>query len=424
MILGRALRSAGIDAVYGAALPGLATVPAAPGCARLLAEAHPRVVGTRAAAHLGRGELIEARAGERAPYVAAVGADLAAAVVAAFSDAGPGWLRLEGDLEADVGDPAVPAPGVEPDPWDEPGEATLSALAEAEAPVVLAGPGVLARHEVAALHGLAAAASVGVLNTWGAKGVFPWRSRHHLATAGLQARDFELGGLGGADLILATGLDPDESPDARWRLNTSVELEPSALAPVGDRWVRSPRPIPVPPLRSGLAAATQAGWARSGSPIAPSLVTRNYGAALGRSGLVAADPGIAGFWVARTFSTAAPGTVMVPARRGADGLAVAAALVARLARPARRVLAVVDRLTDPTRELLDLAARAGIAVPLEVWSDDGMALDGDSHLARLARLIGSDAPAPMSLLTARDQLAAMLDVAGPVVAWGGIPGGG
>ena len=55
-------------------------------------------------------------------------------------------------------------------------------------------------------------ASLGVLNTWGAKGVFDWRSRHHLATAGLQEHDFALAGLGDADLIVATGVDPDEAP--------------------------------------------------------------------------------------------------------------------------------------------------------------------------------------------------------------------
>ena len=52
----------------------------------------------------------------------------------------------------------------------------------AERPVVLAGPGVAREWAVAGLHRFADRASVGVLNTWGAKGVFDWRSPHHLAT--------------------------------------------------------------------------------------------------------------------------------------------------------------------------------------------------------------------------------------------------
>ena len=61
---------------------------------------------------------------------------------------------------------------------------------------------------VPGLHDLAVSAGIGVLNTWGAKGVFDWRSQHHLATIGLQADDFVLSGLDEADLIIATGLDP------------------------------------------------------------------------------------------------------------------------------------------------------------------------------------------------------------------------
>ena len=62
-----------------------------------------------------------------------------------------------------------------------------------------------------------------MLNTWGAKGVFDWRSPHHLATAGLQAWDFERGGLADADLIITTGLDEREVL-AEWELAPVVDV--------------------------------------------------------------------------------------------------------------------------------------------------------------------------------------------------------
>ena len=108
------------------------------------------------------------------------------------------------------------------------------------------------------LHALAAAGSLGVLNTWGAKGVFDWRSRHHLATAGLQARDFELGGVAVADLVLVTGLDPAEGTVAATRV---VEVAPGSLDLLAERWSRPFQEVTIPPLRSGLAAVTQEGWA-------------------------------------------------------------------------------------------------------------------------------------------------------------------
>ena len=423
MVLRRALRAVGIDAVYGAALPGGATGQATAPCAMVLAAAHRRVLGTRAVVHLGDGQVVEPGSPDAPAGHVGVDGDLAAATVAAFGPGGSGRLVFAGDLDADIPDPGMVWVAPSGDRWSEPDDAAVAALRAARAPVVLAGPGVLIEGEIAGLHGLAAAGSLGVLNTWGAKGIFHWRSRHHLATGGLQARDFELGGLGDADLIVATGLDPWESPDERWRLSAAIEIPPAALAPLAERWARPAQAIPLPPLRTGLAAATQAGWARTAAPLAPSLATRNYGTVLGRSGLLAADPGVAGFWAARTFSTTEAGAVVVPSRADAAGLAVAAAFVARRSRPSRPVLAVVDHLSPLSREVLDLAASAGVAVAVEVWDGDGPPLDGDGHLRRLELLVAGAPAEPVSLTVAGDQLQAMVAVAGPVVAWGGISGG-
>ena len=105
-----------------------------------------------------------------------------------------------------------------------------------------------------------------MLNTWGAKGVFDWRSPHHLATAGLQAWDFELGGLADADLIIATGLDEREvlgrvaaGAGRRGGAGVARTSWPSAIR-------RREREITVPPLRAELAARHpgRVGRARTG----------------------------------------------------------------------------------------------------------------------------------------------------------------
>ena len=70
----------------------------------------------------------------------------------------------------------------------------------------LVGPGVLAH--VDGVRALAERLGVAAVNTWGAKGVFRWDSPFHGGTAGLQARDFELAGLGEIDLLVTSGLDP------------------------------------------------------------------------------------------------------------------------------------------------------------------------------------------------------------------------
>ena len=171
----------------------------------------------------------------------------------------------------------------------------------------------------------------------------------------------------------------------------------------------------MPPLRAGLAAVTQAGWERTAGPVPPTKVTQHYSQVLGDGGLVAADPGRAGYWVARTFATQHLGGVHVTAHRDHKGFAVACATVARRCDPRRDVLAVVDELDGPTLQALETAARLGIAVPVEVWADDGPTLDADAHEARLRALVRDGGQA--AIATDPSQLDEMLAVAGPIVAW-------
>ncbi len=144
-------------------------------------------------------------------------------------------------------------------------------------------------------------------------------------------------------------------------------------------------------------------------------MTQHYSQVLGDGGLVAADPGTAGYWVARTFATSHLGGVHVTARRNEQGFAVACATVARLADPARPVLAVVDQLDGPTLQALEAAASLGIAVPVEVWGDGGPTLGADAHEARLRALVRDGRQA--AIATDPRQLDEMLAVAGPIVAW-------
>lgn len=291
--------------------------------------------------------------------------------------------------------------------WEEPSQDVVTPLSDARSPLVLAGPGVVRDGAIAGLHALAVAGDLGVLNTWGAKGIFDWRSRHHLATVGLQARDAELAGVGESDLLVLVGVDPLEAPPERWHLAPVLEVPTAMLAPLAETWSRPRTGFAVPPLRERLAAATQAGWAVEGAPLAPSQVTRNYGAVVSAGGLVAADPGTSGFWVARTLGTTRPGAVHVPAEADAAGFAVACAAVA-----GRGSLAVVDSLGDAAVELLERFP----SVAVEVWADDGEVLDAHAHAARLARLVGQGGVA--RLAPATEQLAAFEEAAGPVTAWG------
>ena len=373
----RVAAAADVDAVYGRRDESFDVVPVADAVAPLFALAHERIHGARAAVYRGDGvfELPAVASGPRRAIVVESAEGLVAAVPALRS---PGELQLRLSLHPDEPVPDLFPPwAAVADTWVEPDADALRALHAATSIVVLAGPGV--NRAVPGLHDLAAVLGVGVLNTWGAKGVFDWRSRHHLATVGLQADDFVLGGLGEADLIVATGLDQAESPEQRWRLGPAIELPVDGLSALAER-CRPRGGVPsMPPLRSRLAHVTQRGWMAERGPLPPSRVTRHYGECVGAGALVAADSGLAGFWVARTLGTTRLGAVIVPSTWH-PGLAAACVAVARLRRPGRAALAVTDRDPgDDTAAVVDAAAALGVHVPVEVWDPEGEPLDVDAR---------------------------------------------
>jgi thiamine pyrophosphate-dependent acetolactate synthase large subunit-like protein len=300
-------------------------------------------------------------------------ADASRELAAQFAD-----IPIPGALRYTLGLPPPPRSGAPIGLLDQPRGRT----------VMLAGPGVLRDRAVDGLRAFAAAANVGVANTWGAKGVFNWDSPHHLGTCGLQADDFVLLGFADVDLLWTVGLDPAESPPTRIALGaTVVPIAPGDLDPFAGHVARSSYPIVVPPLFERLAAIAQPGYSDDRFPRHPARAVIDAKQRLAPDGVVTADPGPAGLWVARTFPTDAPGTVVVPAV-AAPGIGAALALAA--ARAGHPALAVtIDPVDEATRAVWDLARALDADLTVEVWGDDV-----DLSLTEL-----------------------LVEAAGPVVAW-------
>ncbi len=213
---------------------------------------------------------------------------------------------------------------------------------------------------VAGLHAFADAVGCGVVNTWGAKGVFVWDDPRHFGTAGLQARDFELAGLGDVDVLVTSGLDPAEVTSEPWAGRAEVvDIAPRELASAATSRSWPAGSLERPALYTELAAACGPLYATDGS--APARAAA-LAASLPEGGLVVAEPGLVGFWVARTFPTSVPGSVVVPAAGGPEA---AHALALAAARAGRTVTLVAH-------EAADIAA-GGLV--LEVWGDGSVDLD-------------------------------------------------
>lgn len=287
--------------------------------------------------------------------------------------------------------------------------------------VVLAGPGVVATGNVGGLRAFAAGANVPIANTWGAKGVLPWDSAHHIGTCGLQARDFDLLGFADYDAIVTTGIDVHESARERFSLAPVIDIPPGNLGRLADKTARAAQAIARNALYERLSAIAQPGYTDDRMPLHPARAVGDLRAALPPRGVITADPGHAGLWVARTFPTTEPGTVVVPAL-AMPGIAAALALVAAL-RGLPAVAVTTEPLDHTTLAVLELATELASAFVVDVWSAGGRIRRADDHLDQLqaaSREPGvSIVDVPVDLSLTRK----LVDAAGPVVAWGGVPAG-
>lgn len=231
---------------------------------------------------------------------------------------------------------------------------------------LLVGP--LGLVDVEGVHRIADALGAPVANTWGAKGIYPWDSPHHMGTCGLQRDDFTLLGLGGFDLVVAIGLDEAESrpvvpPSTRLvdlagdPMRLPVPDAPCALRPAGDN-----------ELFRRLSAIAQPGYVDESFPRHPARAVMDLKQSLGPATRVTAQPGEAGLWVARTFPTDRTGSVIVPAY-DRPGIGAAVGLVSAL-RGTDTVTVVRGPVDDATATILDLATAHDLPLRLEVWGDD------------------------------------------------------
>lgn len=225
---------------------------------------------------------------------------------------------------------------------------------------ILVGPGVVRDGCVAGLHAFADRVGCGVVNTWGAKGVFRWDDPRHFGTAGLQARDFELAGLGDVDVLVTSGLDPAEVTSRPWAGRAEVvDVRPSDLATV--ELDLPPGTLERPSLYTALATVVGPMYEQPGSPPARAAA---LAATLPPGGLVVADPGLVGFWLARTFPTSEPDSVLI-----ADA---AAAVAAARIRPVTYVTGTPVDVPDVDVDLwddvdLDPSALVEVAGEIVAW---------------------------------------------------------
>jgi hypothetical protein len=408
------LGALGVTRVIGRPLAGLPHLDVAdPGLADLLADADGRLHRMGAALH--ENGLLRVSSCPGAEVEAAVVDDVATLPEALGRFTGqetPGAFALQLDLDLDAPVTGDIAPvGLETTLE----RIRLSPSLAGEVAHIIVGPGVVRADAVEDLRAFAQRTGWGVLNTFGAKGVLRWDDPLHMGTAGLQADDFRLAGVVDTLFAVTVGIDPSEVPPGDIGTTQQIVLHPRHLASAADDWPTPSGPPPRPPLYDDLASVIGPGYEADDVPLHPARAARDLGAAVEADTLIVADPGPAGFWVARAFPTERPGQVLVPATKAA-GIAAAIALVAGLSgRPA--VAVTTDPLDPMTERLLDLARQLEVPLTIEAWGADGPFDGPHERVAGLMEVMSRPGADLLGVPVDFSRTSELIAVAGPVTAW-------
>jgi acetolactate synthase-1/2/3 large subunit len=287
---------------------------------------------------------------------------------------------------------------------------TAARLIEAASfPLIFAGNGVIRGRASDELRKFARAHGIPVAHTFMAKGSMPYDDDLCLLSVGLQARDYISCGFDKADLIVAIGYDPVEYAPKFWnpeRKKTIVHIDftpaevdsfyqpavevvadvREAIELLGGLVKGQKDPAPFHTLRRYILAELAEGADDDRFPLLPQRILRDLRARIGRDDILISDVGTHKLWIARTFPAYEPNTVLISNGYAAMGIALPAAIAAKLVHPERRVVAVSgDGGFLMNCQELETACRLGLPIVNVIFRDGGYNLiqwKQQTHLGR------------------------------------------
>ena len=316
---------------------------------------------------------------------------------------GATYLAVPEDIEgAPIPPGAVPLPtdrvrAEEPSPAQV--QRAAAVLADAKAPILLAGHGAARDNAGAALLALAEQWDVPVATTFHGKGVFPDDHKNGLGAVGFMRHDYANFGFDAADVIVAVGYELQEfdpvkvnpqrdkkiihvhriaaEVDDHYPVAVGIEGDISrSLAALGAA-VSGPFPTGIgsSKIRQLLTDELERGAGDDRFPLVPQRVVADTRAALDREDIVLADTGAVKMWMARLYPTYAPNTCLISNGLSTMGFALPGALSAKLVHPNRKVLASVgDGAFLMNSQEIETAVRENIPLTVLVWVDDSYGL--------------------------------------------------
>jgi acetolactate synthase-1/2/3 large subunit len=297
------------------------------------------------------------------------------------------------------------------DPAPDEGQVHRAAhvLAQAQHPVVLAGPGVARDRATAALRRFSERLNVPVATTFLGKGVFPADHPNALGTIGFMVKDYANFGFDRADVVVAVGYDLVEYSPARWNpladkqivhVHRSVaEVDANYTLAVGvqgdigetlDAICEASDGHGIEresfPVRDLVREELERGAAEDAFPLAPARAVSDIRSVLADDDIVLCDTGAVKMWMARLYPTFRANTCLISNGLATMAFSLPGAIAAKLVYPDRKVLAVMgDGAFAMSMAEIETAVREGAHIVVLIWVDGGYGLIGwkqDIHFGR------------------------------------------
>jgi acetolactate synthase-1/2/3 large subunit len=278
-------------------------------------------------------------------------------------------------------------------------QAVADHINQAKRPLLISGNGVIRLKGEEELVAFAEKIQSPVAETFMGKGAISWTHPLSLMTIGLTDKDYVNQALDMADLIITVGYDMTEIPPTRWDPKGGIPIihidtqpaevdaaYPVTLSLLGDikenlkKLTDAVKPrneasLKILKIRDHILQEFNSFRDDTHFPVKPQKIVYDLRSVMGEEDIAISDVGAHKMWMARMYHCYKPNTCLISNGLASMGVAVPGAIGAKLARPDRKVVAVVgDGGFLMTGMELETAVRLKLPLVILIWKDKGYGL--------------------------------------------------
>lgn len=287
-------------------------------------------------------------------------------------------------------------------------------IEKANAPIILAGNGVVRQHAAKELTEFARKSNIPVANTFMSKGVLSSDNKLNISTIGLQAHDYVMCGFEKADLVITVGYDIVEYSPEHWNPSrnkkiihidsigcevdghyiVNVELVGSIHDTLKklSKYAKGKKHFDYAfRLKRFVEEERKAYCSDDSYPVKPQRIICDMRHVLGEDDILISDVGAHKLWIARMYKAYKPNTVIISNGFATMGISVPGAIGAKLAFPDKKVIAATgDGGFMMNSQELETATRLGLSFTVVIFSDSKYGQIEQHQLKRFKRTTGID----------------------------------